>query len=172
MAAVDRGASAAAPEPSPTNAARSVEASKLLDMFTAAKPMNPDAFVPDFGMPGGGDIQLQPGLYTYALIGPEVRPTESQSQLCELENELARLAEHHDSANETASGQVSGVFGGDWTVVTVRPPMKSTTRRSAPLTSSRTKKPRISAVARPSGWICPEHQAKDPRSPRRSAPQN
>ena len=47
MAAVDRGGSGAAPEPSPTNAARSVEASKLLDMFTAAKPMNPDAFVPE-----------------------------------------------------------------------------------------------------------------------------
>ena len=70
-----------------------MEAQKLLDMFTAAKPINPDAFVPEVGMPGGGDIQLQPGLYTYALIGPEVWPTESESQLCELEDELARLAD-------------------------------------------------------------------------------
>ena len=66
-------------------------------------------------MPGGGDIQLQPGLYTYALIGPDVWPSESESQLGDLEKELARLAEHHDSANETASGQTSGVFGEYWT---------------------------------------------------------
>ena len=59
MAAVDRGGSAAAPEP-PANPARLGEAAKLLDMFTAAKPINPDAFVPEVGMPGGGDIQLQP----------------------------------------------------------------------------------------------------------------
>jgi hypothetical protein len=88
MAAVDRGGSAAEPEPSPTDAARSVEASKLLDMFTAAKPINPDAFVPEVGMPGGGDIHLQPGLYTYALIGPDVWPSESESQLGELEKDL------------------------------------------------------------------------------------
>ena len=92
-----------------------MEAQKLLDMFTAAKPINPDAFVPEVGMPGGGDIQLQPGLYTYALIGPEVWPTESESQLCELEDELARLAEHHESASATADAQVGTVFGEYWT---------------------------------------------------------
>lgn len=55
MAAVDRGGSSAVPEPL-ENPARSPEARKLLDMFTAAKPINPDAFVPQVGMPGGGDI--------------------------------------------------------------------------------------------------------------------
>jgi hypothetical protein len=115
MAAVDRGNSGAAPEPPPTNAARSVEAERLLDMFTAAKPIKPDAFVPEVGMPGGGDIQLQPGLYTYALIGPEVWPTESESQLSELEDELARLADHHESASASADAQVGTVLGEYWT---------------------------------------------------------
>lgn len=115
MVAVDRGSSGAEPEPSPMDAARSVEASKLLDMFAAAKPINPDAFVPHVGVPGGGDIQIQPGLYTYALIGPDVWPTESESQLAELEKELSKLADNHDSANASASAQTSGVFGGDWT---------------------------------------------------------
>ena len=69
MAAVDRGSSGAAPARPPTNAARSVEAVAADNMFTAAKPIKPDAFVPEVGMPGGGDIQLQPGLYTYALMG-------------------------------------------------------------------------------------------------------
>ena len=76
-AVVDRGGYAAASEP-PANPARSVEAAKLLDMFSAAKPINPDAFVPEVGMPGGGDIQLQPGLFTYALIGPDVWPTDGR----------------------------------------------------------------------------------------------
>jgi len=115
MAAVDRGSSGAAPEPPPTNAARSVEAERLLDMFTAAKPIKPDAFVPEVGMPGGGDIQLQPGLYTYALIGPEVWPTDSESQLSELEDELARLADHHESASASADAQVGTVLGEYWT---------------------------------------------------------
>ena len=115
MAAVDRGNSGAAPEPPPTNAARSVEAERLLDMFTAAKPIKPDAFVPEVGIPGGGDIQLQPGLYTYALIGPEVWPTDSESQLSELEDELARLADHHESASASADAQVGTVLGEYWT---------------------------------------------------------
>ena len=84
-------------------------------MFTAAKPIKPDAFVPEVGMPGGGDIQLQPGLYTYALIGPEVWPTESESQLSELEDELARLADHHESASASADAQVGTVLGEYWT---------------------------------------------------------
>ena len=113
MAAVDRGSSAAAaPEPSPTNAARSVEAKKLLDMFTAAKPIEPDAFVPEVGMPGGGDIQLQPGLYTYALIGPEVWPTESESQLSELEDEEAAVMREELGVGETGLDRVvRGAFG-------------------------------------------------------------
>ena len=81
MAAVDRGGSVCGAGAAPRIRRGLVEAQKLLDMFTAAKPINPDAFVPEVGMPGGGDIQLQPGLYTYALIGPEVWPTESESQL-------------------------------------------------------------------------------------------
>ena len=114
MAAVDRGGSSAVPEP-PENPARSPEARKLLDMFTAAKPINPDAFVPQVGMPGGGDIQLQPGLYTYALVGPDVWPTESESQLGEIAGDLARLAEHHEAASATADSLVANVFGEYWT---------------------------------------------------------
>ena len=114
MAAVDRGGSSAVPEP-PENPARSPEARKLLDMFTAAKPINPDAFVPQVGMPGGGDIQLQPGLYTYALVGPDVWPTESESQLGQIAGDLARLAEHHEAASATADSLVANVFGEYWT---------------------------------------------------------
>ena len=148
MAAVDRGSSGAAPEPPPTNAARSVEAERLLDMFTAAKPINPDAFVPEVGMPGGGDIQLQPGLYTYALIGPEVWPTESESQLSELEDELARLADHHESCiRECWMHKWARYLVNTGQLVMVRLRLRSTTRRSALLTSSSPKHAGISAAA-------------------------
>jgi hypothetical protein len=114
MAAVNRGVSDTTPEP-PMNAARSAEAEKLLDMLTAAKPINPDGFVPGVGMPGGGDIPKPLGLYTYALISPDVWPSESESKLKEAADQLANLARNHESASESADSQVDDVFGQYWT---------------------------------------------------------
>src|SRR4051812_12869509 len=114
MADVERCVSATTPEP-PTLEARSVEAQKLLDMVTAAQPKNPDAFVPGVGMPGGADVPKPHGLYTYALLGPDVWPSESESNLSQVANQLAKLARNHETASETANCQVGDVFGQYWT---------------------------------------------------------
>src|SRR3954470_22924026 len=74
------------------------EAGKLLKIFNAAKPTSPDNYVPSFGMPGGGDIHLQPGLFTGALIGPHVWPTESESELAQAKTKLKKLSERHEEA--------------------------------------------------------------------------
>ena len=84
-------------------------------MFSAAKPIDPDAFIPEVGMPGGGDIQLQPGLFTYALIGPDVWPTESESGLSSTAEQLKSRARQSESAAETAKAQADNVFSTYWT---------------------------------------------------------
>lgn len=113
-AVVNRSGSGAASEPA-ENAARSVEASKLLDLFSAAKPVNPDAFIPEVGVPGGGDIQLQHGLYTYALVGPDVWPSESESGLSRAAEQLRTRARESEIAAETAKAQADNVFSTYWT---------------------------------------------------------
>jgi hypothetical protein len=97
------------------DAARCAEAEKLLDMLSAAQPTGPDAFVPGVGMPGGGDIPKPHGLYTYALIGPDVWPSESESNLSDTADELAKQARDHESASENADAHVEEVFGHYWT---------------------------------------------------------
>ena len=44
-------------------------AAQLLERFVAAKPKEPDGFIPDDGMQGGEDIPRPRGLYTEGLIG-------------------------------------------------------------------------------------------------------
>jgi hypothetical protein len=106
----------ATPRPDPAETqARSVEAQKLLDMFAAAQPKNPDAFIPGVGMPGGADVPKPHGLYTYALIGPDVWPSESESKLKEAADQLAKLARNHENASDSANSQVDEVFGQYWT---------------------------------------------------------
>src|SRR4051794_21061254 len=115
MAAVNQQVGATTdPEP-PTGASRSVEAEKLLDMLAAAKPIHPDAFVPGVGMPGGADTPKPHGLYTYALIGPDVWPSESESGLRDTADQLAKLATSHESASQSADSHVDEVFGQYWT---------------------------------------------------------
>lgn len=115
MVAVDHEAAAATEAEPQTSAARSVEAQKLLDMVTAARPESPDAFVPGVGMPGGADIPKPHGLYTYALIGPDVWPSESESNLKDASDRLTKLAADHESSSETANCEVGNVFGEYWT---------------------------------------------------------
>lgn len=91
------------------------EAAKLLKGFNAAKPASPDNYVPNFGMPGGGDIQLQPGLYTGALIGPGVWPTESESELAQAKTKLEKLSERHQELANQAKRLTDEVFSEHWT---------------------------------------------------------
>ncbi|WP_236728479.1 hypothetical protein [Mycolicibacterium obuense] len=91
------------------------EAGKLLKHFNAAKPATPDAYVPSFGMPGGGDITLQPGLFTGALIGPGVWPTESETELAQAQTTLKKLSGRHQEAASDAKRQTDDVFAQDWT---------------------------------------------------------
>jgi hypothetical protein len=117
-AVVDRGSATPAPEPPPEPTAhpgRSTQASKLLDMFAAAKPVNPDGFVPGLGMPAGADVPKPQGLYTYALIGPDVWPSESESQLGNIANQLEKLADDQQNASQTATAQSDNVFSTYWT---------------------------------------------------------
>ena len=113
-AAAGRGATPSAPEP-PTKSTHSEQAAKLLDMFTAAKPAVPDGFVPGVGMPGGADMPKPHGLYTYALIGPDVWPSESESHLSNTASQLAKLADDHEEASQSAKAQSDEVFSSWWT---------------------------------------------------------
>lgn len=93
------------------------QAAKLLEKFNAAKPTVPDNYVPGLGMPGGGDIHLQPGLFTGSLIGPGVWPSESESGLSQTADKLKKLREHHREAAAAAERSRDDVFspGGHWT---------------------------------------------------------
>ena len=92
------------------------QAAKLLEKFNAAKPTVPDNYVPGLGMPGGGDIQLQPGMFTGSLIGPGEWPTESESGLSQTADKLKKLSEHHRQASAAAERSRDDVFspGGHW----------------------------------------------------------
>lgn len=90
------------------------EAAKLLKIFNAAKPASPDNYMPSFGMPGGGDIHLQPGLYTGALIGPGVWPTESESELAQAKTNLKKLSGRHQEAATEAKRLTDEVFSQHW----------------------------------------------------------
>ena len=92
-----------------------LEAGKLLQHFNAAKPTATDNYVPHLGMPGGGDIHLQPGLYTGALIGPGVWPTESESELAEANTKLKKLSGQHQEAADAAKRLTDEVFSEHWT---------------------------------------------------------
>ncbi len=91
------------------------EAAKLLKGFNAAKPPA-DNYVPSLGMPGGGDIHLQPGMFTGYLVGPGVWPTESESELAQTATKLKKLSEHHQDAASAAERSKDEVFspGGWW----------------------------------------------------------
>src|SRR4051794_2488268 len=91
------------------------EAAKLLKGFNAAKPPAPDNYVPHYGMPGGGDIHLQPGMFTGALIGPGVWPTESESELAQTKTKLKALSDRHQQAADEAKRQTDEVFAQHWT---------------------------------------------------------
>ena len=73
------------------------EAARLLKDFNAAKPV-PKNYMPSLGMPGGGDIHLQPGKFTGYLVGPGVWPMESESELAQAATKLKKLSEHHQDA--------------------------------------------------------------------------
>lgn len=91
------------------------EAGKLLEVFNKAKPPAPDNYMPNYGMPGGGDINLQPGLYTGALIGPGVWPTESESELAQTKTKLKNLSDRHQKAADEAKRRTDEVFSQHWT---------------------------------------------------------
>lgn len=91
------------------------EAAKLLDVFDKAKPPAPDGYVPHLGMPGGGDIQIQPGLYTGSLIGPGVWPTESESELAQTKTKLQKLRDRHQDAANEAKRLTDEVLSQSWT---------------------------------------------------------
>jgi hypothetical protein len=114
MAAVN-GAGETPDIPSAAKDAANRQVGKLLDMFHAAKPAVPDGFIPGYGMPGGGDIPMPTGLYTYALIGPGVWPTESESGLENAATRLGELARMHDAAADNAYAQSERVFSESWT---------------------------------------------------------
>ena len=84
-------------------------------MFTAAKPPVPDGFIPGVGMPGGADIPKPQGLYTYALIGPDVWPPESESGLSATADQLKSRARQSESAAAAAKAQSDNVFSTYWT---------------------------------------------------------
>lgn len=88
---------------------------QLLKRFIAAKPSKPDSFVPGCGMAEGGDVQLQPGLYTASLVGPDVWPTESETALAAAADQLAQLASEHTTASAEAKNQSDQVFSNSWT---------------------------------------------------------
>lgn len=88
---------------------------QLLKRFIAAKPSKPDSFVPGCGMSEGGDVQLQPGLYTASLVGPDVWPTESETELAAAADQLAQLANEHTTASAEAKNQSDQVFSNSWT---------------------------------------------------------
>lgn len=90
------------------------EAAKLHDVFTKAKPKAPDSYVPSLGTPGG-DIQLQPGLFTGALIGPGVWPTESESELTQTKTKLQQLRDRHQDAADEARRLTDQVYSQHWT---------------------------------------------------------
>jgi len=92
------------------------QAAKLLEKFNAAKPTMPDNYVLGLGMPGGGDIQLQPGMFTGSLIGPGVWPTESESGLSQTADKLKKLSDQHRQASAAAERSRDDVFspGGHW----------------------------------------------------------
>lgn len=91
------------------------EAARLLKVFNAAKPV-PDNYMPSLGMPGGGDIHLQPGKFTGYLVGPGVWPMESESELAQAATKLKKLSEHHQDAAWAAERSKDEVFspGGHW----------------------------------------------------------
>lgn len=91
------------------------EAAKLLKGFNAAKPTSPDNYMPNYGMAGGGDIHLQPGLYTGALVGPGVWPTESENELAQAKTKLKKLSDHHQQAADEAKRLTDEVFSQHWT---------------------------------------------------------
>ena len=91
-----------------------VEAARLLNTFTAAKP-DPDGFLPGYGMSGGGDIPKPAGLYTNALISPDVWPSESENALAEAGQNLYRLRDRHRAASERAKNITDQVFSTSWT---------------------------------------------------------
>jgi hypothetical protein len=115
MAAVEHQAGSSVDPDSSLKAARSVEAQKLLDMLDAAKPVSPDAFVPGVGMPGGADVPKPHGLYTNALIGPDVWPTESEADLKNVAEQLANLGQLHEQASSSATRVTQNVFSQYWT---------------------------------------------------------
>lgn len=90
------------------------EAAKLHDVFNKAKPKAPDNYVPSLGTPGG-DIQLQPGLFTSALIGPGVWPTESESELAQTKTKLEQLRDRHQDAADEARRLTDEVYSQHWT---------------------------------------------------------
>lgn len=89
------------------------EAAKLLKVFTAAKP-DSDGFLTGHGMPGGGDIPKPTGLYTNALIGPEVWPSESENALADAGQDLYRLRDRHRTASDQAKDVSDQVFSQSW----------------------------------------------------------
>lgn len=90
------------------------EAAKLHDVFSKAKPKVPDSYVPSLGTPGG-DIQLQPGLFTGALIGPGVWPSESESELAQTKTKLQQLRDRHQDAADEARRLTDQVYSQHWT---------------------------------------------------------
>ncbi|WP_006246568.1 hypothetical protein [Mycolicibacterium tusciae] len=97
----------------PASARANAEAAKLLNVFAAAKP-DPDGFLSGHGMPGGGDIPKPTGLYTNALIGPEVWPSESENALIDAGQDLYRLCDRHRTASEQAKNVSDQVFSESW----------------------------------------------------------
>ena len=89
------------------------EAAKLLKVFTAAKP-NSDGFLTSHGMPRGGGIPKPTGLYTNALIGPEVWPSESENALADAGQDLYRLRDRHRTASDQAKNVSDQVFSESW----------------------------------------------------------
>ena len=118
MPTVDPHGVATMPEPpalpkSPAERANH-EAAQLLTHFDAAK-MAPDGFVPHVGMPGGADIPKPHGLYTNALIGPDVWPTESESAIKQSSDDYKTFQQRHQQAADTTLTLRDQVFSTSWT---------------------------------------------------------
>ncbi len=89
-------------------------AQRLVREVVAARP-KPDNFVPEVGVPAGQDIQLTPGVYTYALIAPGEWPTDSETALAAAGEELAAQSRRTGEAAEESNRQSDAVFdGGTW----------------------------------------------------------
>ncbi|UWW08169.1 WXG100 family type VII secretion target [Mycolicibacterium brumae] len=90
------------------------EGARLQTLLANAMPSIPAGYIAGVGMPGGADVPMPTGLFTYALIQPGLWPLESESQIDQAAQQLGGIGSRHEDASTTARARTDAVFSGDW----------------------------------------------------------